>query len=405
MSRAQNNTCYTSENGDLNGYYSTILAADLTIDKRDHEPDAINITSDGSSRSNPEVSSIRSKNSHRGNRTASRNSRSEVAPDTEPPHVPAPVGDYATSVRGINAIKSSIEIPRSMHSRPESLISTASHLLRESEEAINLRRRSMDTTRSTVTIDAAPWVVSHHKDGLIDCIERKTSAYSRLFHRRKRGQRIDDVERPKKGWKRPDENRDFRISFAELQRMKLRKMQCRLVKHVADIRRTGRETRGWEEDLAAYVKAVQDYDYMINCSQNPRDPFLVTGERKMDSYVIHSILDDLLEGDFGRPIPVDSPWEDENFPIGGTRNDNVAKSWITGFKERLVIAAVGGCFLIGPMWLMMLHKELYTSLGATAGFVIAFGIVMAWFLDKPKEVMSGTAAYAAVLVVFVGLAQ
>ncbi|RYP70499.1 hypothetical protein DL771_005436 [Monosporascus sp. 5C6A] len=258
--------------------------------------------------------------------------------------------------------------------------------------------------------DPGPWVISHHAGGLINSIVKKRSPYSDFFDRWKRGRKVGGLEmegseKQEKQWERPDENNDFRISFAELQRMRLRKLQCKLVKHVSDIKKTGRESAGWEEDLETYIKAVQDYDYMVNCSQLQRDPFLVSGERKIDSYVIHSIMDDLRKDDFGPPIPVDSPWEAGNQPIGGTRNDNVAKSWINGFKERIVIAAVAGLFLIGPMWLMVLRNTLYTSLGSTTGFVTAFGIVMAWFLEKPKEVMSGTAAYAAVLVVFVGLAN
>ena len=212
--------------------------------------------------------------------------------------------------------------------------------------------------------------------------------------------------------------------------MRLRKLQCKLVKHVSDIRESGSETEGWEADLEAYsehhsiihlsglsswncysfwlirviVKAIQDYDYMINCTQLPRDPFVVTGERKVDSYVIHSIVKAGLQPDaFGDPILVSGPWEEDSEPIGGTRNNNVERSWIEGFKERMAIAAVAGLFLIGPMWLMVLHNTLYTTLSATTAFVAAFGLIMAWFLEKPKEVMSGTAAYAAVLVVFVGL--
>ncbi|RYP48943.1 hypothetical protein DL769_011145 [Monosporascus sp. CRB-8-3] len=230
--------------------------------------------------------------------------------------------------------------------------------------------------------DPGPWVISHHAGGLIKSIEKKRSSYSEFLVRWKRGGRvegleIEDSEKREMQWERPDENNDFRVSFAELQRMRLRKLQCKLVKHVADMKKTGRESEGWENDLETYTKAVQDYDYMVNCSQLPRDPFLVSGERKIDSYVIHSIVDNLRKDGFGPPIPVDSPWEVDNQPIGGTRNDNVAKSWINGFKERIVIAAVAGFFVIGPMWLMVLHNTLYTSLGSTTGFVAAFGIVMA----------------------------
>ncbi|KAI1372342.1 hypothetical protein F4677DRAFT_456589 [Hypoxylon crocopeplum] len=218
--------------------------------------------------------------------------------------------------------------------------------------------------------DPGLWAIAHHENGLINGIEKKKrSKLFDFFGMWKQKKKIENEDEPDNRWKRLDEDNDFRISFAELERMHLRKLQCKLVKH--------------------------DYDYMVN----------FTGERKIDSFVINSILGDVLQGDSGPPIPVDGPWEDDNQPIGGTRNDNVTKSWAKGFRERIVIAAVAGLFLIGPMWLMVLHNTLYTSLGSTTGFVAAFGMVMAWFLEKPKEVMSGTAAYAAVLVVFVGLAH
>ncbi|KAI5918564.1 hypothetical protein F4810DRAFT_568826 [Camillea tinctor] len=148
---------------------------------------------------------------------------------------------------------------------------------------------------------------------------------------------------------------------------------------------------------------------MIKSSQQRRDPFLVTGERTIDSYVMRSIMGDMplhngSNPDFGIPIPVDGPWEHDSQPIGGTRGNRVAKSWASGFKDRLLIAGVAAFFLIAPMWIMVLHNTLYTSLVGTTAFVVAFGVAMACRLDNPKEVMSGTAAYAAVLVVFVGLA-
>lgn len=65
---------------------------------------------------------------------------------------------------------------------------------------------------------------------------------------------------------------------------------------------------------------------------------------------------------------------------------------IEGFKERIAIAAAAGLFQIGLMWLMVLHNSLYTTLSVTTAFVAAFSLIMAWFLEKLKEVMSGTAA-------------
>ena len=142
---------------------------------------------------------------------------------------------------------------------------------------------------------------------------------------------------------------------------------------------------------------------MVKCSQSLRDPFLITGERKVDDFVIHEALDGLHTDNIGDAVPVQGPWEDENEPIGGTRNEHVAKSWMKNFRDRLVMATIGGILLIAPMWLMVLHNTLYTGLVSTTVFVAIFGAVMALILPEPKEVMSGTAAYAAVLVVFVGL--
>ena len=155
------------------------------------------------------------------------------------------------------------------------------------------------------------------------------------------------------------------------------------------------------------AKALQDYDYMTKCISAQRDSFLISGERKMDRFVMHEILGMTAE-QFGRdppgpPIPVLGPWEKENYPIGGTRNENVKKSSIRSFRRRLFMASLGGTFLVGPMWLMVMHNTMYTVLVSTSVFVYAFGFLMSILLEKPMEVLSGTAAYAAVLVVFVGI--
>ena len=51
----------------------------------------------------------------------------------------------------------------------------------------------------------------------------------------------------------PSGERLFRISFEEMQRMHLRKIQVRLIKHAVDMRATNRDSSpGWEKDLAEY---------------------------------------------------------------------------------------------------------------------------------------------------------
>lgn len=50
----------------------------------------------------------------------------------------------------------------------------------------------------------------------------------------------------------PQSQQRFRISLAELQRMRLRKLQCQLVKDVIQMRCEGTEPPGWEERLKEY---------------------------------------------------------------------------------------------------------------------------------------------------------
>ncbi|KAB5528028.1 hypothetical protein GE09DRAFT_1064721 [Coniochaeta sp. 2T2.1] len=149
---------------------------------------------------------------------------------------------------------------------------------------------------------------------------------------------------------------------------------------------------------------------MENRSKSSRDPFLATGEYALDNYVLKTFIDDNVANDQDTKM-VDSllPWEDlanhgrQHFEsICGPRQDNIAKAWLAGFKERVLFAALGAAFLIGPMWLMVLQSWLYTTLIATTAFVAAFGLIMAYYLDEGKDVLASTAAYAAVLVVFVG---
>jgi hypothetical protein len=95
--------------------------------------------------------------------------------------------------------------------------------------------------------------------------------------------------------------------------------------------------------------------------------------------------------------------DEDNSPIGGTRNENNRKARFKSFHKRLLIAALGGFLLLGPMWLMVLHHTLYTALVSTTVCVAVFELSMCFYLDKETDVLSSTAAYAAVLVVFVGL--
>jgi hypothetical protein len=76
------------------------------------------------------------------------------------------------------------------------------------------------------------------------------------------------------------------------------------------------------------------------------------------------------------------------------------------FMVRFIMAMFGGVALIGPMLLMVLHKDRATDLATTSVAVFLFAVIIAVYSNAAPEVIVGTvAAYAAVLVVFVGTLQ
>lgn len=68
------------------------------------------------------------------------------------------------------------------------------------------------------------------------------------------------------------------------------------------------------------------------------------------------------------------------------------------------MALFGGVALIAPMLIMTLHESKLTPLLTTLLFVVGVAVVLAWRFDEAKsqDIIGATAAYAAVLVVFVG---
>ena len=72
--------------------------------------------------------------------------------------------------------------------------------------------------------------------------------------------------------------------------------------------------------------------------------------------------------------------------------------------NRIKMALFGGVVVVAPMLIMTLHRTLLTTLLTTSVFVLAVALVLAWSMDnaEPKDILTATAAYAAILVVFVG---
>lgn len=89
---------------------------------------------------------------------------------------------------------------------------------------------------------------------------------------------------------------------------------------------------------------------------------------------------------------------------GFTFKKDSKEEYAKAFLSRLKMALFGGTALIAPMLIMKLHPDLLTQLLTTSCFVLAVGIILALYMKDVhnKDILAATAAYAAVLVVFVG---
>lgn len=80
------------------------------------------------------------------------------------------------------------------------------------------------------------------------------------------------------------------------------------------------------------------------------------------------------------------------------------KSELKKLFQKIFMAVVGGLVLLAPMLIMVLHPGLLTALTTTSVFVLVVAIGLALIMKgaDEKDIVAATAAYAAVLVVFVG---
>lgn len=115
----------------------------------------------------------------------------------------------------------------------------------------------------------------------------------------------------------------------------------------------------------------------------------------------------------------------EGYELPGMRNRIVGKyslqaartrqhSWMLSRKAagrkrslfilRLAIALFGGFTLVAPMLIMAWHPTRLTALLTTSLLLFAVAVALAWWMEdaQNKDIIAATAAYAAVLVVFVG---
>lgn len=100
-------------------------------------------------------------------------------------------------------------------------------------------------------------------------------------------------------------------------------------------------------------------------------------------------------------------WDPErNMLPGQSRTDMRKRNEVRLFFERFTLGVFGGVAIIAPMLIMALSNSLLVSLVVTSVTTILFAVLLALpmiggALDG-KTVLAAVAAYAAILVVFVG---
>lgn len=159
------------------------------------------------------------------------------------------------------------------------------------------------------------------------------------------------------------------------------------------------------------MQAVRDHEFMQQFSGNQYDPFIVDEARCHDSKVLAHFVDDAqgTRADaYEKSVAVAKhPIVPEQItrehpraiPILSTRG----KEHRRALSFRIFGFFVAGAFLVGPMWLLVLVRSVWVHLSVTTACVLAFGSTMVWWTATIETVLAGTFAYAAVLMVFVGV--
>ena len=156
------------------------------------------------------------------------------------------------------------------------------------------------------------------------------------------------------------------------------------------------------------VQAWREWDYMNECAGRKKDPFVLQSSKCLEAAILREHLagirptvgqDTQYKSDSSFAGPKDA--KDPEY-VGGYRTKTNQETKLKAFFMRLAMAAIGWAFIVGPILVMVLHNSRTTALCTTSVCVLAFGVLVARALERPFDVLSATAAYAAVLVVFVG---
>ncbi|KAH8907481.1 hypothetical protein BR93DRAFT_549220 [Coniochaeta sp. PMI_546] len=249
------------------------------------------------------------------------------------------------------------------------------------------------------------WLVNHHRANFVQQVSSQlpSSYWARHLLLPSRGES-----------KRLGGRTGFRVDFAELQRMRMRKLQIKLLRHVAAMVKDGKEptdketeSASWENDLETYIKTVRDYDYMIGFAGTDDDPFVASSERRVDHKILEEEMNRAGITSTGTKFIPTGPWSPDDEPIWGRRYlGNVKNVWRRMFRRALALLAAY-FFLLLPVTGIILATvvpDQRQSLAARLApfiilvcFVALWGITMIATATNVKDVIPLTAGYTAVL--------
>lgn len=211
-----------------------------------------------------------------------------------------------------------------------------------------------------------------------------------------------DLGRRHAFYTRGDEDR---FNLVALHRMNMHHLRGRLLKQAAVVFGKGVMTDEDSELLTSlmrdYCTAVRDRDLMRDCANRDRErnPFLLTSAVEMEDALLKSCL---AASDI-HPEPVIRADEDARLPPlpGGPWDVPAAAKFR---RQRYTGVVVGGAVLVVPMILTVLLRSTTANLVIASVSTMIFAVGATYFSPTKLavELLGVTAAYAAVLVVFVG---
>ncbi|KAH7384517.1 hypothetical protein BKA66DRAFT_608708 [Pyrenochaeta sp. MPI-SDFR-AT-0127] len=200
-----------------------------------------------------------------------------------------------------------------------------------------------------------------------------------------------------------------RITLHRLQRKLLQKLSA-ITANVFSIEMDEARLDEIKGIMSEYTQAVRDWDLMIEYQVQAgkklsRDLFLLSSQEILSHATMQDAGFDLRNYPPAQHVLEKNTQLRPDLYPPQRRYVNRDRS-VKAFWKRFLIALFGGLALVVPMLIMKLHEDRTTALATTSIAVLLFAVCIATFSNAlPEFIVSAVAAYAAVLVVFVGVSK